>query len=530
MKTVFAPAAALMSRLKFPQRFSLITVLFLLPLVIALLMLLSRLNADIAFTRSEMQGTAYLRSTHTLLRHAINDWLLSRNALRGLGTGDEALAQNAAAIESDLASLAALDRQYGSALSTTEPLAAVQDTWRSMSALHQTIDRQVLYRAFILNINALIATVGDSSGLVLDSDLDTHYTMQAILVDLPKAHTTMSNLAVLGDAVVASRNLTEDEKAALNAFATQLLDSYDSMARDFQVAYANNPMGNLRPNVESNMSEAAAAVSALVDKLVLEVLTAPLITFPLDSWMDQARLALEAGYRQWDAQVDQLDVLLMSRVSSLEGTRNLAVVLTASVLLLVVYMWIGFYMAVMKTAAGLEQASALFASGSVTPNAIDLDSKDELSQSVASTLTHMATATNKMADTINVRTLELTEVSTLLAYMHDGVIITDADGTIKVLNPAATRMLGVGFGEAVNKPLSIFILDPRFHATLVTALAAPRQRHLVDIALNNRIVSVSAVFAPVSHDNYEGMLILEDVTELRTLQHLQQSRRPLPIR
>ena len=85
----------------------------------------------------------------------------------------------------------------------------------------------------------------------------------------------------------------------------------------------------------------------------------------------------------------------------------------------VVYMWIGFYLAVMKTATNIEQASALLASGQVSPADITLDNKDELSTRVASTFSHMANATRGMADTINERTTELTEVSTLLAYMHD---------------------------------------------------------------------------------------------------------------
>ncbi len=530
MKLIFAPAAALMSRLKFPQRFSLITILFLLPLCIALLMLLSRISGDITFAQGELKGTTYLRSAHLLLRDTINDWFLSQNAMRGLNVNDQALTQNASVINADLKVLANLDSKYGAAFGTTDDLHTLQDDWQTMSALPQTIDRQVLYRPFIQDISTLIATIGDRSGLILDADLDTHYTMQAVLIDLPKAQTTIANLAVLGDGVVGRRNLTEDEKAALNALATQLIDLFDTMGRDAQVAYSSNSLGNLRPNIEQPVSAATSSASALVDRLIRDVLSAPLILLTTDSWMDQANQALQASYTQWDAQVAQLDVLLAARVSSAEGSRSLAIALTAAVLLLVVYMWIGFYMAVMKTAAGLEQAGVILATGRVATAAIDLDNKDELSSRVASTLSQVASATNRMADTINIRTTELTEVSTLLAYMHNGVIITDSDGTVKVLNPAATKMLGVGFGEAVNRPLSTLILDPRFHTTMAAALAAPRQRHHVDVALDNRIVSISAVFAPVSQDTYEGMLILEDVTELRTLQHLQQSHRTVPVR
>ena len=128
MKTVFAPAAALMSKLKFPQRFSLITVLFLLPLALALVMLVARINTDVNFTRTELQGTSYLRSADLLLRDSINDWILSQDALRGLDTNDAALAANAASIEADLAALANLDAQYGPALHTTPALTAASAT------------------------------------------------------------------------------------------------------------------------------------------------------------------------------------------------------------------------------------------------------------------------------------------------------------------------------------------------------------------------------------------------------------------
>lgn len=529
MNKVFAPAAALMSKLKFPQRFSLITVLFLLPLALALAMLVTRINSDVTFTRTELKGTAYLRAANQLLRDSINDWMLSQDAMRGLNVNDEALAANAAAIEADLAGLSSLDQQYGASLATTPALNNVLEAWRTMAPMPQTIDRQILYSPFILNVGSLIATIGDHSNLVLDADLDTHYTMQAILVSLPKAQSTIANLAVLGDSVIGSRNMSEDEKARLNTLATQLIEVFDGMERDSNVAFASNPLGNLKPAVEGPLAEASAASSGLVDRLISDILSAPLIMLPTDTWAQQSRAALTASNSLWDAQVNQLDLLLSARVSSAESTSSLALAATAAVLLLVVYMWIGFYLAIMKTAANIEKASALLTSGASSTN-ITLDTRDELSSRVASSLSQMASATKGMADTINTRTTELTEVSTLLAYMHDGVIITDASGVIKVLNPAATKILGVNFGEAVSKPLSSFILDPRFQETMTSALAAPRQRHVIDVALNNRIVSVSAVFAPVSNDVHEGMLILEDVTELRTLQHLQNARRTAPVR
>lgn len=531
MKKIFAPAAALMSRLKFTQRFSLITVLFLLPLGIALFMLMSRINADVSFTQKELKGTAYLRAADNLMRHTINDWFLSLDAVRGLDVNKAALAQSATAIDADFAALKVVDGQYGAALRTTQPLNLLSAQWDKIKSLPQTVDRQILYRPFVQDLATLIATVGDQSNLILDSQLDTHYTMQAILVSLPQAQSEIADMAVIGNGVVGGHKMYEDQKATLNALATQLISVYDGMARDAKVAYANNPAGNLQPNVDVLAGAASSASSALVDKLLSGIVQAPLINMTLDNWMAPVQAALQANYNQWDAEVGQLEVLLNTRNNSDEGTRTLALGLTAAVLLLVIYMWVGFHMAVMKTVKGLEAASVLMATGeTASPELLQSYSRDELSMGVAATISKMANATTQMNSTIQARTSELTEVSILLAYMHEGIIITEADGMIKVLNPAAVRILGTGFDNAVGHSLYTFILDPRFRETMQSALEAPRQRHIVDVALMNRIVSVSITFAPITEGNYEGMLVLQDTTELRTLQHLQKAGKVSSVR
>ena len=526
MKKIFAPAAALMSRLKFTQRFSLITVLFLLPLGIALFILMSRISTDLNFTQKELKGTSYLRAADNLMRHTINDWFLSLDAARGLDVNKAALAESTTAIDADFVALQAVDGQYGAALRTTQPLNLLAAQWNKIKALPLTVDRQILYRPFVQDLATLIATVGDQSNLILDSQLDTHYTMQAILVSLPEAQSEIADMAVIGNGVVGGHKMYEDQKATLNALATQLISVYDGMARDAKVAYANNPTGNLQPNVDVLAGAAASAASALVDKLLTGIVQAPLINMTLDNWMAPVQTALQANYNQWDAEVGQLEALLNIRNNSDEGTRTLALGLTAAVLLLVIYMWVGFHMAVMKTVKGLEEASVLMATGeTASPELLQSYSRDELSMGVAATISKMANATTQMNSTIQARTSELTEVSILLAYMHEGIIITQADGMIKVLNPAAVRILGTGFDNAVGHSLYTFILDPRFRETMQSALEAPRQRHIVDVALLNRIVSVSITFAPINEGTYEGMLVLQDTTELRTLQHLQKAGR-----
>lgn len=520
MGKLFAPATALMSRLKFPQRFALITLLFLLPLGYALWAFISTVNYQVNFSQKEVWGNAYMRPLNTLYRDVIEDWLLSQTALQGLHTADPTLQQNQAKIDQDFTTLGNVDAQYGLAFGTTSKFAVLKNNWDEMKVLSQNAERQLKYASLVSGVRGLISTVGDQSNLILDPDLDSYYTMDATLIQLPAMQNTLLDLAVQVDGVLMRRQITAAERAQLTILEGQILKLDDNLTNGSEVAFANNPFGNLRPAIESSRTASRSALNDYLTKLDLNVLQAPSIALSPDSWLESARAALQASYNLWDVQVGQLDVLLNNRVAAYENNRTLALAVSLVALFVVVYMWIGFYRAVMLSVSQLEQTANMLASGN-TVAALKMGGRDEMSQRAAAAMNKMADATNQMNSAIEQRTNELTEVSYLLAYMHDGVVITDDNGSIKVLNGTATRMLNTQYDAAVGQPLLGYVRDTRLQETMRAALAAPTQRFAVDVPINNRLISVTVTFVPVE-GNTTGLLVMQDVTELRTLQQQQQ--------
>jgi PAS domain S-box-containing protein len=433
-------------------------------------------------------------------------------------------------IDADFKALLAADARYGAAFGTTEKVNALKADWDDFKTLPYDIDRQVRYKPFAMAALDLIATVGDKSNLVLDSDLDTHYTMQSLVSGLPRVQLTMAELGVLGDGVTGRRTMDEQDKAQLNILANEIADAYTVLRREANVAFDNNTDGNLQRLVEQSLEQAATNATEYIDALSEQLLNAPVIILTLDSWMTTAGTALDSSYAMWDTQVGQMDNLLARKVASDTGARNLALAVTAAVLLLVVYMWVGFYQAVMRTVTGMEEASRRLAAGmsvdgeSAGGASFDLGNRDELSRRASAALSNMALTTSRLNNTINARTHELTEVSVLLAYMHEGLVVLDAWGNVKVLNAAATRMLGTTFDAAMGKPLASLVADNRVQDLLKSALETPAQRKSLDVALGGRVVSMSTTFVPVADEGgYTGMAVMQDVTELRALQMMQQA-------
>src|SRR5687768_7415020 len=70
MRALFAPAIALMNRLSYPHKFTLISLLFLSLRARVMVLLYLESRREIDFDQHELTGTAYLRPLRSLMRHA----------------------------------------------------------------------------------------------------------------------------------------------------------------------------------------------------------------------------------------------------------------------------------------------------------------------------------------------------------------------------------------------------------------------------------------------------------------------------
>jgi hypothetical protein len=68
VKRLFDPAVELMNHLSYPQKFTLISLLFVLPLALVLFLLVSEIENGIEFARKEATGDVYLRRSASSCR------------------------------------------------------------------------------------------------------------------------------------------------------------------------------------------------------------------------------------------------------------------------------------------------------------------------------------------------------------------------------------------------------------------------------------------------------------------------------
>src|SRR5215218_8101324 len=214
MRRFFNPAVGLMNRLKYPQKFILITLLFAVPLGMQLFMLIRDQNQQIDNTHLELYGTAYLRPLHRLLGDVLQDRLFQQQLLNGMSARRADLVTNQAKINDDFRDVIALDGQYGQILQVSDKMTALKKSWDALEELAPDSPvRPARYEEVIGATRGLIHTVGDNSRLILDSELDTHYFANSVLVRLPELQYLQAQTTFIGDKIIAAKFARPEQRA-----------------------------------------------------------------------------------------------------------------------------------------------------------------------------------------------------------------------------------------------------------------------------------------------------------------------------
>jgi hypothetical protein len=91
-----------------------------------------------------------------------------------------------------------------------------------------------------------IASIGDASNLISDPDLDTYSLMNATLLKLPEMEKILSQIRLISQKISVRSDATPEERVQLITLASRLKEINEDLAIAREIAFSNNPHGNLR--------------------------------------------------------------------------------------------------------------------------------------------------------------------------------------------------------------------------------------------------------------------------------------------
>ena len=400
------PAIAVMNRLKYRPKFALISVLFLLPLAMVMYFFYSEINASIAFSRKEMDGTHYLRPLRQLLGHAALHQFAAHKSARGTAPERDPMSAAQAAIDKDLEALANAEASLGTGLTSTAKHEVIMARWnllRTTPPQAQPARIDAMHGRFVAGIRDQFTHVGNTSNLILDPDLDSYYLMDAILLKLPEGADFARQLSVAAKRIAARGEiLAVEERADLIRLASLLGSSLESVKAGMAIAFANNPSATLEPRLRRPLAQYVETTEGFLRDLDLKLVQSGLSSDALTALDESVTTVLAAGLTFWDEVVVELDGLLQARIRKFSERRRWVSILVAIALVIVVYLLSAFYIAVADTVKSLEQTTRRMLAGRLDER-FSVAARDELGK--------LAVSFNAIADRLRTEWVQAREES-----------------------------------------------------------------------------------------------------------------------
>jgi PAS domain S-box-containing protein len=470
---LLSPAVAVMNRLSYPRKFTLICVLLLAPLLLALWQLVREGERAVILAETEIEALRVVRPLHRLHAILVRSRILADESERGLALKRSDLVKLHAEIDGIVDEITALfDR--GDRFAAKGRWASLRE---NLSFLKKTLladkakDQDALHLQLIDDLRSLLGHLGDAGALVLDSETESYYLIDA-LQHLPAVESQAGQLAWLARrSLVSDKRLASEQRAEFIRAAGLLRSTAATVKQSLDKVLKSPRRESVPVRLELAVQGFGAANAQYLQTMEREFLQ------PKASQMPEAELdALERGEREATAALAErvagdLDGILRERVARLRFWQGVSLFASALAATLVVYLLAGFYAAVMDTVGALQGAARRMASGAME-GSVDIDARDELGQVVASFNAvarqlrgewHQAREESARAADAEAMVREREAQTRLIVdTAHDAFLRMDSHGLIIGWNRQAEAVFGWSSEEALSNPLANLLLPASY--------------------------------------------------------------------
>lgn len=376
MTPLLYPAIALMNRLSFGQKFSLISVLFFLPMLATSFYLVRDAYQQFHATRAELQGIAPLAASLGLradLESLGN--LVQINAVLGQSGQAGDLDTRITALQDKVqAQLRSLQDQATLAQGTLEELAKAFANAQAESSLQSKV---ALFDKLLTMAQMLGKQVASHSGLSQDSDASVRQLSELIGGATAQVTQALGEGRAMG-AIALGRGFMDSSGSAR---FEDLLQRLDRLAGDYALRLDQALASDLgaKPALAQVAGSSQATVRQAASLFEAQVVVAETLDAPWQAFYQQVSDLMAQTYRLNDAVIGQLQEQLQQRL----GEQRLRMValgaLLGGVFVLILYLYGGFYVSTRATLRQLGGAMDKVAAGDMTVS-FKAQSRDELGE------------------------------------------------------------------------------------------------------------------------------------------------------
>jgi len=531
VQLIFSPAIALLNRMSYTRKFTLLWLISLIAVAIVVYSLFVSLDHVIQPSQRELEGLVLIepisRTVQMIQRH--------RGVSVALLGGNETMKDRRAAREREAAAaFTAMEEALPPGLTSGEGFRLLKANWERLrkEGLRWTADENfVAHTRLIEQLQSLKSSIADDHALTLDGELATFYLIDTSVNRLPHVLEHIGQLRAYGTGVLSGGKITERQNIKLN----NLIAGLDSSLNELETSIGKG--GRYNPAVRDSLLGAHGGIADSARKVAglvtADILTGRFATSP-EVFLDMATAEIDRGYAQmYESLLPTTRTLIERRITKAKNTLLMSVGGALLLFSLAVYISVSIYYAIIGSIQSLVRSAHTFAEGDLGVR-IKLDTRDEIS--------HIGDSFNRMADGFNALLEERKRAEKDLAESNeryyaiietalDAVVQMDAEGIITGWNPQAEKIFGWSKEEAIGRAMDETIIPPQYREAhtqglkrfLTTGEGAilNSQVELLALHRDDHEFPVELSIAPIRTANqYEFSAFIHDITNRKKSEDL----------
>ncbi|ETF08053.1 methyl-accepting chemotaxis protein [Pseudomonas moraviensis R28-S] len=382
MKSLLYPAVSLMNRLSFGMKFSLISVLFLVPMLVTNFYLVRDSYREFQGTRVELRSLDLLGSSLTLRRDL--------ETLNNLVRIDVTLGQSGKAgnVEAQIQTLeqAVLARLEGLTAMTEDSehikqFEAKRDemvaAFKAQQAESSLQSKSALIGKLLASAQIFSQIITSQAGLSRDNQSDIRQLSELVTLITPSVTQTLGEGRAMGSYSLGQGFLNSSSSTRFDELLVQIEKLQAEYALKLQDALGSSNAA--RESLSAQADSSKASLKQASELFEEQVVMADTLDAPWQAFYDQVTGLMEHTYQLNQATLKFLDSQLQQRLAQNRTHMILQASALSVVFVLIFYLYGGFYASTRTTLKSLGAMMDKVAAGDMTVN-FKASSRDELGE------------------------------------------------------------------------------------------------------------------------------------------------------
>ncbi|GAA3910017.1 methyl-accepting chemotaxis protein [Litoribacillus peritrichatus] len=411
MKLIIRPFVKLMNQLNYAYKFSLINVMFLLPLLALSYGLVEELQSDIEITESQIEGVEIVKDTLLALQFAAEYRDLKATYIyKGNEEMRSRIAQSEGNVEEALAKLAGWKPKWDKEDRLTAQMTLAFESWEKLktdNVRDYYVDEQVKrYQDLLKPLIRMLKTTTRASGLAQAHD-GAILSLQELLVRLyPEFSPLVAKLRATGMVAFNAGFMDSGTSDSLNDAYDGFIDSLARFEKDMNELMEEDP--RLMRALEEPVSGLVGRMNDMMAYLDDNLISAIQLESTWDKYYVDSSDYVNELFNIMGVTVTPLMTrILENRLEEQSSTLRIFLISITVLLVIILLMFLGFYVSVNDTIASFRNSAKKVSNGDMKVR-MSLHTRDEMGELT----TEFNTMVQRIHDLIQAVSMTAVEVDT----------------------------------------------------------------------------------------------------------------------